>query len=139
MIAHIFGIVAEKFLGSIIIDVGGVGYEVSVASGDRCRRVVLLQFCDSAVLYFQSVHPLSSVLSFILSSSRISVAFLHRDAGEPEQFYRRNGSCICGLDLYCTDSVPSESSSFVGFDHDSASVCPDFHFCNCLSVHGSVP
>ena len=25
---------AEKFLGSIIIDVGGVGYEVSVASGD---------------------------------------------------------------------------------------------------------
>ena len=34
MIAHIFGIVAEKFLGSIIIDVGGVGYEVSVASGD---------------------------------------------------------------------------------------------------------
>lgn len=34
MIAHIFGIVAEKFANSVIVDVRGVGYEVSVASGD---------------------------------------------------------------------------------------------------------
>lgn len=34
MIAHVVGVVAEKFAGSIIIDVGGVGYEVSVALGD---------------------------------------------------------------------------------------------------------
>ena len=34
MIAHIFGTVAEKFNGSIVVDVHGVGYEVSVASGD---------------------------------------------------------------------------------------------------------
>lgn len=34
MIAHIFGVVAEKFNTSIIIDVGGVGYEVTVPTGD---------------------------------------------------------------------------------------------------------
>lgn len=34
MIAHVHGIVAEKFVDSIIVDVHGVGYEVQVASGD---------------------------------------------------------------------------------------------------------
>lgn len=34
MIAHIFGIVAEKFGGSVIVDVSGVGYEINVAAGD---------------------------------------------------------------------------------------------------------
>lgn len=34
MIAHVSGKVAEKFAGSIIIDVAGVGYEVAVALGD---------------------------------------------------------------------------------------------------------
>ena len=33
MIAHVFGKVAEKFNGSLVIDVHGVGYEVSVAAG----------------------------------------------------------------------------------------------------------
>lgn len=34
MIAHVVGIVAEKFNNSIIVDVGGVGYEVAVPLGD---------------------------------------------------------------------------------------------------------
>ena len=34
MIAHVFGEVAEKFLSSVIIDVGGVGYEVHVSALD---------------------------------------------------------------------------------------------------------
>lgn len=34
MIAHISGIVAEKFNSSVIVDVHGVGYEVAVALGD---------------------------------------------------------------------------------------------------------
>lgn len=34
MIAHVQGKVAEKFAGSVIIDVAGVGYEVTVALGD---------------------------------------------------------------------------------------------------------
>ncbi|MBC7512337.1 Holliday junction branch migration protein RuvA [Candidatus Saccharibacteria bacterium] len=34
MIAHIRGIVAEKFAGSVIIDVSGVGYELQVPFGD---------------------------------------------------------------------------------------------------------
>ena len=34
MIAHIFGVVAEKFGSALIVDVHGVGYEVSVAAGD---------------------------------------------------------------------------------------------------------
>lgn len=34
MIAHIFGIVAEKFGGAVIVDVAGVGYEINVAAGD---------------------------------------------------------------------------------------------------------
>ena len=34
MIAHVFGKVAEKFNGSLVIDVHGVGYEVNVATND---------------------------------------------------------------------------------------------------------
>ena len=34
MIAHVFGKVAEKFNGSLVIDVYGVGYEVSVVTND---------------------------------------------------------------------------------------------------------
>lgn len=34
MIAHVNGTVAEKFNGSLIVDVHGVGYEVAVANGD---------------------------------------------------------------------------------------------------------
>lgn len=34
MIAHIRGVVAEKFANSIIVDVSGVGYEVTVPLGD---------------------------------------------------------------------------------------------------------
>jgi len=34
MIAHIQGTVAEKFGGSVIVDVSGVGYEINVAAGD---------------------------------------------------------------------------------------------------------
>ena len=34
MVAHVFGKVAEKFNGSLVVDVHGVGYEVSVATND---------------------------------------------------------------------------------------------------------
>ena len=34
MIAHLQGIVSEKFAGSVILDVQNVGYEVAVAAGD---------------------------------------------------------------------------------------------------------
>ena len=34
MIAHVFGKVAEKLNGSLVVDVHGVGYEVSVATND---------------------------------------------------------------------------------------------------------
>ncbi len=34
MIAHVFGTVAEKFGGAVIVDVQGVGYEINVATND---------------------------------------------------------------------------------------------------------
>ncbi|HRQ86729.1 MAG TPA: Holliday junction branch migration protein RuvA [Candidatus Saccharibacteria bacterium] len=34
MIAHVSGVVAEKFAGSVIVDVHDIGYEVQVALGD---------------------------------------------------------------------------------------------------------
>ena len=34
MIAHLKGVIAEKFLNSIIIDVNGVGYEVALTAPD---------------------------------------------------------------------------------------------------------
>lgn len=40
MIAHVFGIVAEKFNSSVIVDVHGVGYEVAVALGDYERATL---------------------------------------------------------------------------------------------------
>ncbi len=46
MIAHINGTVAEKFAGSVIIDVHGVGYELSVPAGDyeRCTLDETIKF-----------------------------------------------------------------------------------------------
>lgn len=40
MIAHVSGIVAEKFNSSVIVDVHGVGYEVAVAAGDYDRALL---------------------------------------------------------------------------------------------------
>lgn len=40
MIAHVSGIVAEKFNSSVIVDVHGVGYEVAVALGDYATAIV---------------------------------------------------------------------------------------------------
>jgi holliday junction DNA helicase RuvA len=43
MIAHVSGVVAEKFGNSVIVDVGGVGYEVQVAAGDFDSSVLGVQ------------------------------------------------------------------------------------------------
>ena len=43
MIAHIFGTVAEKFNGSVIVDVNGVGYEIYVAANDYERVALNVQ------------------------------------------------------------------------------------------------
>ena len=51
MIAHVFGKVAEKFNGAIIVDVHGVGYEISVASGDFDAVVI-----DQEVKFFTHHH-----------------------------------------------------------------------------------
>ena len=40
MIAHVSGVVAEKFNGAVIVDVNGVGYEVAVALGDYEHAVL---------------------------------------------------------------------------------------------------
>ena len=40
MIAHIYGKIAEKFAGSVIVDVAGVGYEVIVPAGEFDRAVL---------------------------------------------------------------------------------------------------
>lgn len=40
MIAHVSGVVAEKFAHAVIIDVAGVGYEVQVATGDFERATL---------------------------------------------------------------------------------------------------
>ncbi len=40
MIAHVSGIVAEKFNSSVIVDVHGVGYEIAVALGDYERALL---------------------------------------------------------------------------------------------------
>ena len=40
MIAHISGKIAEKFAGSVIVDVSGVGYEVIVPAGEFERAIL---------------------------------------------------------------------------------------------------
>lgn len=40
MIAHVSGVVAEKFGNSVIVDVHDVGYEVQVATGDFDRAIL---------------------------------------------------------------------------------------------------
>jgi Holliday junction DNA helicase RuvA len=51
MIAHVFGVVAEKIGPSVIVDVGGVGYEVQLAAGDY-DNVVL----NSSVKFYTYHH-----------------------------------------------------------------------------------
>lgn len=51
MIAHISGVVAEKFAQSVIVDVQGVGYEIQVAAGDF-ERVTL----DEEVKFYTYHH-----------------------------------------------------------------------------------
>lgn len=51
MIAHVSGVVAEKFGSSIIIDVHGVGYEVSVPLGDYEQAVL-----DAPVKFYTYHH-----------------------------------------------------------------------------------
>lgn len=40
MIAHIHGVIAEKFNNSVIVDVHGVGYELQIAAGDYDEAVL---------------------------------------------------------------------------------------------------
>ena len=51
MIAHIAGVVAEKFAGSVIVDVHGVGYEIQVPAGDY-EQIVL----DETVKFYTYHH-----------------------------------------------------------------------------------
>lgn len=37
MIAHVHGRIEEKFTGSVVVDVGGVGYEIAVPTNDHDR------------------------------------------------------------------------------------------------------
>jgi Holliday junction DNA helicase RuvA len=52
MIAHVSGVVAEKFNSSVIIDVHGVGYEVSVPLGDYDNTVL------GEPVKFYTYHPI---------------------------------------------------------------------------------
>lgn len=51
MIAHVRGIVAEKFAGAVIVDVSGVGYEIQVPAGDFDSALL-----DSEVKFFTYHH-----------------------------------------------------------------------------------
>jgi Holliday junction DNA helicase RuvA len=51
MIAFVRGIVVEKFINSVVVDVGGIGYEVQVAAGDYERAIP-----DSEVKFYTYHH-----------------------------------------------------------------------------------
>jgi Holliday junction DNA helicase RuvA len=51
MIAHVYGVIVEKFGSSVIVDVHGVGYEVQVAAGDFDVAVL-----ESTVKYYTYHH-----------------------------------------------------------------------------------
>ena len=51
MIAHVFGVVVEKFGTSVIVDVHGVGYEVQLAAGDFDDTLI-----DSTVKFYTYHH-----------------------------------------------------------------------------------
>src|SRR5665647_115016 len=40
MIAHVSGVIVEKFGSSVIVDVHGIGYEVQLATGDYDNTVI---------------------------------------------------------------------------------------------------
>lgn len=51
MIAHIKGVVAEKFGNAVIVDVNGVGYEIQVALGDYERATL-----DDSIKFYTYHH-----------------------------------------------------------------------------------
>lgn len=51
MIAHVSGVVVEKFGSSVIVDVHGIGYEIQLAAGDFDATVL-----DTSVKYYTYHH-----------------------------------------------------------------------------------
>ena len=51
MIAHVLGVVVEKFGSSVIVDVHGIGYEIQLAAGDYDEAIL-----DSSVKYYTYHH-----------------------------------------------------------------------------------
>ncbi len=51
MIAHISGIVSEKMINSVIVDVNGVGYEIKITTGDYDRANL-----DKSIKYYTYHH-----------------------------------------------------------------------------------
>ncbi len=51
MIAHVSGVIVEKFGSSVIVDVHGIGYEIQLAAGDFDVAVL-----DSSVKYYTYHH-----------------------------------------------------------------------------------
>jgi Holliday junction DNA helicase RuvA len=51
MIAHVLGVVVEKFGSSVIVDVHGIGYEIQLAAGDYEAAIL-----DSSVKYYTYHH-----------------------------------------------------------------------------------
>jgi len=51
MIAHVIGVIVEKFNSSVIVDVHGIGYEVQVAAGDFDAAVL-----ESTVKFYTYHH-----------------------------------------------------------------------------------
>ena len=51
MIAHVSGVIVEKFGSSVIVDVHGIGYEVQLAAGDYDAAIL-----DSSVKYYTYHH-----------------------------------------------------------------------------------
>ena len=67
MIAHISGTIAEKFAGSVIVDVSGVGYEIIVPAGEFERAVLKEQYTlrthhitKIEEEFFSKIHDISS-------------------------------------------------------------------------------
>jgi len=51
MIAHVLGVLVEKFGSSVIVDVHGIGYEIQLAAGDYDEAIL-----DSSVKYYTYHH-----------------------------------------------------------------------------------
>ncbi len=109
MIAHISGRIAEKFAGSVIVDVSGVGYEIIVPSGEYDRAVL------GEDIKFYTYHHIREQSQELFGFSSLAAKKLFELLITVQGIGPKAGVAIMGLDEseMVRNAIANEDSKFI--------------------------